>query len=274
MSSPKRKPLPGIVLAWAVLLGLFAGGGLSAEPGPRNITRPNAELAALNGKRLGILSGTVHDTVANRVYDYTQLEYYDDVATLLQALLDGEVDAVVFDDPVARVFTAADARFRKLPGNLQDDDYAFAVRPAERLLYSQIDSVMNDLMNEGVVISLVEKWIEGDPANRIMPPVPAGGSGDPLRFGVSSGAMPFVYSHANGRIIGLDIELAGIIAARLDRPLEVVDMQFSDLIPSLLDGELDMIGTAFSISKERARLVRFTRSYYRGGVSAIVRAEN
>ncbi len=272
MPGPIRKPFFIIAAALVAFACFPPPAARAGEVAPRSIARPNAELAALNGKRLGTLSGTVHDSVANRFYDYTQIEYFDDIQSLLQAVLDEEIDAAIIDDPVARVLVDEDPRFRKLAGSLQDDDYAFAVRPDERMLYSQVNSIMNDLVESGETIRLIQKWLESSPENRFMPPAPPAGTGDPLRFGVTTGMIPFVYRDADGRIIGMDIELAGIIASRLDRPLEVVDVPFSRLIRSLLDGKLDMIGTALSVNKERAGLIRFTRSYFRGGVSALVKA--
>lgn len=256
--------LVGII--WAVD-ALYPSPGNSGEGAEQPIT----SLADLNGKRLGIISGTIHDTAANKTYDYTQLVYFDDVVPMFRALLQGDIDAVIYDDPMARFLAARDARFRKLPGNLQDDDYAFALRYQDEELYAQVDKAMRDFIRDGVVMDLIRKWLEGPASQRTLDE-PEKIEGPPLRFGICALAMPFAYRNESGKIIGMDIELAQRIAARLNRPLAITDMPFGRLVPALLEGEVDMIGAALPITKDRRRIIHFTYSYYRGGVSAMVRA--
>lgn len=70
-------------------------------------------------------------------------------------------------------------------------------------------------------------------------------------------------------VIGFDIDLAGLIAARLERELSVVDLEFSSLIPALVNDEVDMAIAALEPNRSRKQKVDFTNIYYRSRQSLI-----
>lgn len=70
--------------------------------------------------------------------------------------------------------------------------------------------------------------------------------------------------NADGQmIVGFDIDLAQLIAQRLDRQLSVVDLEFGALIPSLVNDEVDMAIAALEPSRTRKQKVDFSNIYYR-----------
>jgi polar amino acid transport system substrate-binding protein len=105
-----------------------------------------------------------------------------------------------------------------------------------------------------------------------MPAVPAGdGSGGVLRFGTAAVTEPFSFVDGTQTVTGLDVELAKRVAARLNKRLEVVSMDFGGMIPALISSKVDMIGACITITEERKKSVLFSEPYYRGGISALVR---
>jgi polar amino acid transport system substrate-binding protein len=69
----------------------------------------------------------------------------------------------------------------------------------------------------------------------------------------------------------MDAEFAARVAAKLNRKLEIVNMDFGAMIPALIAGKVDMIGACITITDERKKSVLFSESYYTGGISALVR---
>lgn len=229
------------------------------------------QLSDLNGKRLGVLAGTMLDAAANDALDFTQFEYYDNNEQLFQALYDGEIDATVDDQPVARFRAGINPRLRMLPEMLVDDNYAFALRLEDVKLYHEVNRTLNEIRTSDEMDRLETKWLDSpDDSQRVLPDMPAQGDGEVLRVGVSSVSPPFCYLDNEGDLTGLDIELMQMVAAKLGRRLELTDMEFAQMIPALLEGKVDVIGGCFSITPERQRLVRFTDSYYKGGVAVLV----
>ncbi|MGD1899836.1 MAG: transporter substrate-binding domain-containing protein [Phormidesmis sp.] len=70
-------------------------------------------------------------------------------------------------------------------------------------------------------------------------------------------------------IVGFDIDLAKLIAERLERELTVIDLEFGELIPALVNGEVDMAMAALEPNRSRKRQVDFSDIYYRSRHSII-----
>ncbi len=64
-------------------------------------------------------------------------------------------------------------------------------------------------------------------------------------------------------IVGFDIDLAQLIAARLERELTVVNMEFGSLIPAVTNNEVDMAMAALEPNRDRKQQVDFSYIYYR-----------
>jgi polar amino acid transport system substrate-binding protein len=71
--------------------------------------------------------------------------------------------------------------------------------------------------------------------------------------------------------VGFDIELASYVAQKLGMKIEIVNMDFGEMIPALTTGKVDMIGACITISDERSKSVLFSEAYYKGGIAALVK---
>lgn len=62
--------------------------------------------------------------------------------------------------------------------------------------------------------------------------------------------------------MGIDIDLANYIAEKLGKELQIQDMQFSALVPTMQSGRADLIVSGISPTQERLEILDFTDSYY------------
>lgn len=277
MTRPRRmnRFLPAVLL---LLITFFAAANgrvaAAAENGNGNGTaKPIRSLGDLNGKRLGVIVGTILDNTVNEVLDFTDISYYDDTETTLEALFAGEIDAYVDDQHVMRYLASRDPRLRLLPDVLMHDNYGFAMRYGEEELYDQVNTALKAIITDGTLKEMESRWLDAkDEAERVIPDLPEQKTGRFLTLGVSPVSAPFVYAKPDGEIVGLDIELMQRLARRINRRLVVVSMDFGSLIASLQVGEVDIIGSSMSITPERRQIIRFTDSYYQGGAAALVLA--
>lgn len=97
-----------------------------------------------------------------------------------------------------------------------------------------------------------------------------GGSSVPLRVGVSPDEPPVAFKQA-GAVCGFEADLAYRLANQLHRPLVFVELDWSDLIPSLLNGDIDIIMSGMTITPEREVRISFSKPYLRVGQMALVR---
>ncbi|MEA4827292.1 MAG: ABC transporter substrate-binding protein [Clostridium sp.] len=76
------------------------------------------------------------------------------------------------------------------------------------------------------------------------------------------------------QIVGFDIEIAKEIAKDLGVQLEIKDMDFDGLIPSLKTGKIDLVISGMTPTAERMKEVDFSKIYLKADQSVIVRAED
>ena len=80
------------------------------------------------------------------------------------------------------------------------------------------------------------------------------------------------------RFVGADMELARLIAACMGVELEIVPMEFSDVLSSVADGTYDLAVSALSFTSGRAAVLEMSKGYYYSNEQAssglIIRAEN
>lgn len=82
-----------------------------------------------------------------------------------------------------------------------------------------------------------------------------------LRIGTNAEYPPFE-SKEGENFVGVDMDLARQIAAKLDMEFEIIDMDFDTLIPSLGSNKIDLALSAITITDERKAQVDFSQPYY------------
>ncbi len=94
-----------------------------------------------------------------------------------------------------------------------------------------------------------------------------------LRVAVPVEAPPYAFRQA-GQLAGLEVDFARALAAALGRPLELAEIQWSDLIPALRVGRADIIMAGMTITPARQVLIAFSDPYLRSGLLAAMRRED
>jgi polar amino acid transport system substrate-binding protein len=89
--------------------------------------------------------------------------------------------------------------------------------------------------------------------------------------GTSADFPPFEYKNTDGNIIGFDIDLIKKILTDEGYNVEVQDIGFDSLIPSLQTDKIDVIAAAMTITDERKQQVDFSNPYYDANQSVLVK---
>jgi len=95
----------------------------------------------------------------------------------------------------------------------------------------------------------------------------------PLRVVVPVEAPPYAFAEA-GRLVGLEVDFAGEMAAALGRPLDLRALEFGDLFSTLAAGRADMVMAGLTITPAREVQMAFSDPYLRSGLMALVRRED
>jgi polar amino acid transport system substrate-binding protein len=95
-------------------------------------------------------------------------------------------------------------------------------------------------------------------------------AGQPLRVGMELTYPPFETQDAAGNPDGVGVELAKALAADLGRPLKIVPMEFSGLIPALKSGSVDLVLSSMTATDQRRQSIDFSEPYAFTGLALLV----
>jgi len=98
----------------------------------------------------------------------------------------------------------------------------------------------------------------------------AGGVPKVLRAGIAPIYPPLAYVR-DGKLTGIEVDFADELDDDLDTRVQLVELQWEELIPALQDGRIDVIMSGMTITPEREKLVSFTDPYLRVGQMAVIR---
>jgi ABC-type amino acid transport substrate-binding protein len=93
-----------------------------------------------------------------------------------------------------------------------------------------------------------------------------------LRVGMTGAQAPFNMKNRDGKMIGLDVDLARVLSNSMGVELEIVNMPFAKLLPALEDGEVDIVMSGVTATLERNTRVPFVGPYFISGISILTKA--
>lgn len=79
----------------------------------------------------------------------------------VEALKNGQVDCVILDNEPAKALVAANEGLSILDSSYADEDYAIAVSKDNEALLEAIDGALNELIADGTLQTIVDKYIAG-----------------------------------------------------------------------------------------------------------------
>ncbi len=82
---------------------------------------------------------------------------------------------------------------------------------------------------------------------------------------------PFEMADEQGNPTGVSVDLARALGQFLGKPVEIQNIAFDGLIPSLKSGKIDLILSSMTATPERAKSIAFSDPYLKTGLCLLVR---
>lgn len=233
-------------------------------------------VALLDGKRIGIQTGTSYTQMVEEKLPNAHISYYNSYTDLLTALTGDKIDAFTTDEPVIRFIMNEDPAVSYIPEIMDPFDFAyvFAKTPHGEKLREQFNEFLASIKQDGTIQKSEDVWFGTDESKKTLPdyasfPAPNG----KLHMATQSVNPPFAYIE-NGQVTGYEIDIAVHFCEAYGYGLVVDDMNFDSILPAVQSGKCDFGGATIAITKERAESVLFSDPNYSGGVVFAVRASN
>ncbi len=115
----------------------------------------------LAGKKIGTQRGTTGYIYCSDDFGDENVVAYDDGLTAVQALNNGQVDAVVIDNAPAQEFIAANPGLKILDTSYAEEDYAIGMAKGSSL-EAAVNAALEELKADGTLQSIVDKYITAE----------------------------------------------------------------------------------------------------------------
>ena len=113
----------------------------------------------LAGKTVGGQIGTVGIIEAKKISG-ANVKTYDDVGLAFQTLINGQIDAVIADNPVAALYVSKNRDKLMTVGSVfTNEHYGIAICKKNAYLVPKINAALKELKDEGFLDSLSKKWV-------------------------------------------------------------------------------------------------------------------
>ena len=209
-------------------------------------------------------------------YPDAVIKYYDDNSSICAALLKGDLDAAIFDEPLAQNISKEYDDVVIFPTKVSSDSYGILFSDGNPLRES-VDEYIEKYRADGTLDALREKWITGDASGKVIDRefyAVSDPSADTFRVAYdSAGYAPMSYLGEDKLPIGYEIELLYKIADSLNLNLEFIAMDGAALFSAVETGKADAAIGSLSITAEREELLDFSVPVYYGGTVLLCRKD-
>ena len=231
-----------------------------------------ASVDALDGKRIGVVTGTIHDSLVEKRLPNAQIVYFNTIADMLDALKAGKIDAMIRPQSGALFISYEEKSITWLDEHLTDADVSFAFPKTEdgAALRERFSAYIRALRANGELEMLREKWFSEDESLKTMIDIPAlSAANGTLRLAATGTQMPFNYVRDN-IIVGFEIELAARFCEINGYGLQVEQMNFDGVLASVQAGKCDFACACLAVTEERKESVDFSEPHFAESVVFVV----
>ncbi len=159
---------------------------------------------------------------------------------------------------------------------LTEEQYAFVMKKGNTALKADFNSYLAQIKENGIFDELVAKYFEGRGERRGYDVTISDTVNDESTLVVVTNCPfePFEYIGTDGRVYGLDIEIAMGYAESRDLTLVIKNIGFDDIFTQVDAGYADIGMAGITASEDRAALYDFTVPYYNASQKLIISAAN
>jgi ABC-type amino acid transport substrate-binding protein len=176
----------------------------------------------------------------------------------VQALISGDVDAVVIDDVAGQGYTGLNAdSIKLLPEELTKEQLGF-IFPLGSDLVEPLNAALASIMADGTLQVINDRWFGAGEDDMMLPDL----EGRVVTVAVENAYMPFnVIDEETGEAIGWDYDTLGTICELLNCVPDYIETSWEGMIVAVSNGEYDMAADGITITEDRALIVDYSMGY-------------
>lgn len=252
--------LGGIFGIWA-LKSLMGG---SQESAPRK-GKTIATAEDIKGARVGVQLGTTGETYLSGMENDgsgTQIERYNKCADAVEALKQGKLDCVVYDQETVKEYVKKNSSLKILDEAFVEEHYSILLAKGNTKLQEKVNTALGNMKASGTLKQIRDYYIANDDHSigRYQKKDDVTHKNGVLRMASDIAFPPYEY-YENGEPMGIDVDIAYAICDELGYELEINDMDFGAIINAVNAGKADVGISGFTRTQDREKNALFSQDY-------------
>ena len=128
-------------------------------------------LSQLNGKRIGVQTGTTFDEIVLETLPDAQISYFNTYPDMAAATEANKIDGFPGDEPVLRLIAAENSRLASLDERMDSFMFGFVLpkNAAGEKLLAELDAWITAVTESGELDGVVSKWTSGPEEDKTLP---------------------------------------------------------------------------------------------------------
>lgn len=226
-----------------------------------------SSLQDLDGKRIGVQTGTTFDQIVLDNLPDAKISYYNSYPDMAEALLANKISGFPGDEPVIRMMAAENPRLTVLEQRMDSFEFGIVLSKTKEgeALKREFDDWIAQMQASGELERITTKWTEGPEGEKTTPDYKSLPAPNGTLTMATEGAYPPMNYFRDGNVIGLEVELATLFCESQGYGLKVTAMNFDGILPAIQSGKADFAMAGITITDERKESVNFSEPYYKGG---------
>jgi len=220
------------------------------------------------GKKIGVITGSVFDRIAEKCFPESSVEYINSSADIALALESGRIDAYIADEPTFRMVQKT-YNDHYIEAALESISYGFIFPKGEEKseqIREQLDSFLTELRESGTLSDLFELWLGDDEAKKTVDYSGMTGANGELTLAISTDiGAPFAYVKYD-QYVGYDVDIAVRFCKEYGYSLKIYDYSFSGMLAGVAGGKCDFGASSITMTEERKESLDFSVPNLEGSI--------
>ncbi len=229
--------------------------------------------------KLGTQTGTTNYETASTYLPADRIQAFEQFPFAVQALIAGDIDAVIIDEVAGQGYLGENADSLKLVGPSMSSDELGFIFPKGSEIVAAVDLAIAELAQNGFLTEVNAIYFGPDFSityDDLFPPEPiADLGGMEVTVAVENAYLPFNYiDPATGEPAGWDYDVWNAICELINCTPVFVEAAWEGMIQAVADGQYDAAGDGITITEARAEIVDFSVGYINIDQRLLVRIDD
>lgn len=206
----------------------------------------------LDGKKIGILTGSIYDKPVRRIYQESTYSDYPSVDELTEALLDKKIDAFVIERPIAIICSNETDGVTYIDESVIPGDVGFVFSRKKENLLNQFNKFIEDSKENGYMDYLDKKWFTPNGAKQFNDSYILNGKNGTINAITSTDLAPFSFVN-NGVISGFEVDLLLKFCYENGYKLNIESKNFNEVLENVNNETYDIGFASIMITNDRKK---------------------